>query len=123
MSREPSPGLVRRTQDVPPEERRQGAVLHEQSGVSVVASPEQTLGEWHEWATDLAEKLLNCVERVEGGPSAPRQWPDTVEAPVETTRNIVLTLRAMAKAGHALVLPVWAGACAYLRIKHLVGFH
>jgi hypothetical protein len=82
------------------------------------------LSEWYEAVTDLAEKLFKGIERLEGGPSAPRQWSDTVEAPVETTRNIVLTLRVMAKAGHVLVLPTWAVASvAYLRIKHLVGFH
>ena len=113
-SREPSPGLVRRTTT----SHRSG------SGGPVVASPEQMLSEWYEAVTDLAEKLFKGIERLEGGPSAPRQWSDTVEAPVETTRNIVLTLRVMAKAGHVLVLPTWAVASvAYLRIKHLVGFH
>jgi hypothetical protein len=126
MSREgePSPGLVRRT--TTPYARKDGRTLYytSGSGVSVVSSPEQALGKWYRRVTDWAEKLLKWVERVEGGPSAPRERPDNIEAPVETTRNIVLTVRVMVKAGHVLVLLVWAGIyVAYLRIKLLVGLH
>jgi hypothetical protein len=126
MSREgePSPSLVRRT--TTPYVRKDGRTLYYTGGssVSVITSPEQALGKWYRRVTDWVEKLLKWVERVEGGPSAPRERPDNIEAPVETTRNIVLTLRVMVKGGHVLVLLVGAGMyVAYLRIKHLFGVH
>jgi hypothetical protein len=94
------------------------------TGEPVVTSPEQTLGKLYRWVTELGERLLKWVEAVEGGPSAPRERPDSIEAPVETTRNFVLTLILAAKVGHVLALAAWAGTyVAYLRIKHLVGFH
>lgn len=98
-------------------------VLLRAGGVPVVTSPEQTLGKLYRWLTELGEPLLKWVERVEGGPTAPRERPDSIEAPVETTRNLVLTLLVPAKVGHVLVFAVWAGTyVAYLRIKRLVGF-
>jgi len=126
MSREgePSAGLIRRV--TTPWERDDGRTLYYTSGggVSAVTLPGQTLGKWYGRMADWGERLLKWVERAEGGPSAPRQRPDIIEDPVETTRNIVLTGRVIAKAGHVLVLLVWAGAyVAYLRIKLLVGVH
>jgi hypothetical protein len=116
-------GLVRRT--TTPYVWNDGRISYYASNGStrVVTSP-GPLGEWYSRANAWGEKLLKFVEAMEGGPSSPRERPDIIEAPVETTRNVVLTVRLVAKVGHVLVLAVWAGGyIAWERIKLLDGSH
>ena len=118
-----SPGLIRRAPT--PYVRNDGRTSYYTSrGVSVVTSPEQVLGEWYGRSIECGERILKWVEHVEGGPGGSREPPDNLEDPVATTRNIVLTVRVMAKAGHIVVLVLWACIyVTYLRIKYMLGFH
>jgi hypothetical protein len=116
-----SPGLVRRTT---PYVRNDGRMAYYVSGrgVRVVTSPGDPVAELYRRVSEWGEKLLNILERVEGGPTGPRELPDNLEDPIQTTKQVVLALGLMAKAGRVLVLAFWA--CMYLvwqRFKQLGG--
>ena len=117
-----SPAVLRRT--TPYVINGRTAYYTSGRGVSVVTSP-GLLPEWYGRVNDWGEKLLNFIERMEGGPFAPRERPDNMdEAIVETTKRAILALRLTVKVGHVLLLGFWAiGYLVYERIKQLGGSH
>lgn len=95
------------------------------AGGVIVVLPPGRLAEWYQWVNDWGEKLIDFVEKLEGGPYGPQEQKDLADHTIlETPARVVQVLNLVRKAGRVVVLAMYAIVyLIYLRIKHLLGSH
>ena len=116
------PALTRRTVRYPVGDA--GVVYVTGGGVSVVMPPSR-LGRWYERLNDLAEALIDVLDRLDDILYRPEPATGSKgHHDLETPARLVQVLLLLRKASHVLLLAVYVAWCfAKVRAKHMLGLH